>query len=344
MARISAGIPSQLNPLSTPDSTVTKWNRSIFLQRPDAGKNISQSLALSMSRRRDPIIRESVKQAAPGVLDTSIKFKPSSITSTNHEISESKPDLNISIRKSYRNFLQQKKSDGKKENHEVLTITLDKQILKLRAGDKLSSKELENISEAMEKLSAWLSSQMTDDKKINELGSSIKECLVILEKAKAYKANEEESQSVVAEASKSVVAEASQSVSEKNATSQKSMPSNSLSTSTRNKGLLSHFEKHMRESLKKSKSFDYEVTVSMARSILMKLENEGRLSLENLTNEFEEKMKSMARNKISKQKLNAVEIGILNHKLQDSFKNAQKDEAMQQISLEKMRSTLSTNA
>ena len=336
MARISAGIPSQLNPLSTPDSTATKWNRSIFLQRPDAGKNISQSLALSMSRRRDPIIRESVKQAAPGVLDTSIKFKPSSITSTNHEISESKPDLNISIRKSYRNFLQQKKSDGKKENHEVLTITLDKQILKLRAGDKLSSKELENISEAMEKLSAWLSSQMTDDKKINELGSSIKECLVILEKAKAYKANEEESQSVVAEAS--------QSVSEKNATSQKSMPSNSLSTSTRNKGLLSHFEKHMRESLKKSKSFDYEVTVSMARSILMKLENEGRLSLENLTNEFEEKMKSMARNKISKQKLNAVEIGILNHKLQDSFKNAQKDEAMQQISLEKMRSTLSTNA
>ena len=336
MARISAGIPSQLNPLSTPDSTATKWNRSIFLQRPDAGKNISQSLALSMSRRRDPIIRESVKQAAPGVLDTSIKFKPSSITSTNHEIAESKPDLNISIRKSYRNFLQQKKSDGKKENHEVLTITLDKQILKLRAGDKLSSKELENISEAMEKLSAWLSSQMTDDKKINELGSSIKECLVILEKAKAYKANEEESQSVVAEAS--------QSVSEKNATSQKSMPSNSLSTSTRNKGLLSHFEKHMRESLKKSKSFDYEVTVSMARSILMKLENEGRLSLENLTNEFEEKMKSMARNKISKQKLNAVEIGILNHKLQDSFKNAQKDEAMQQISLEKMRSTLSTNA
>ena len=336
MARISAGTPSQLNPLSTPDSTATKWNRSIFLQRPDAGKNISQSLALSMSRRRDPIIRESVKQAAPGVLDTSIKFKPSSITSTNHEISESKPDLNISIRKSYRNFLQQKKSDGKKENHEVLTITLDKQILKLRAGDKLSSKELENISEAMEKLSAWLSSQMTDDKKINELGSSIKECLVILEKAKAYKANEEESQSVVAEAS--------QSVSEKNATSQKSMPSNSLSTSTRNKGLLSHFEKHMRESLKKSKSFDYEVTVSMARSILMKLENEGRLSLENLTNEFEEKMKSMARNKISKQKLNAVEIGILNHKLQDSFKKAQQDEAMQQISLEKMRSTLSTNA
>lgn len=140
MARISAGIPSQLNPLSTPDSTATKWNRSIFLQRPDAGKNISQSLALSMSRRRDPIIRESVKQAAPGVLDTSIKFKPSSITSTNHEIAESKPDLNISIRKSYRNFLQQKKSDGKKENHEVLTITLDKQILKLRAGDKLSSK------------------------------------------------------------------------------------------------------------------------------------------------------------------------------------------------------------
>jgi ribosomal protein S25 len=180
----------------------------------------------------------------------------------------------------------------------------------------------------MEKLSAWLSSQMTDDKKINELGSSIKECLVILEKAKAYETNEE----------------ASQSANEKKATSQKPVPPNSLSTPTRNKELLLNFEKHMRESLKNSKSFDYEVTVSMARSILMKLENEGRLSLENLTNEFEEKMKSMARNKISKQKLNAVEIGILNHKLQDSFKKAQQDEAMQQISLEKMRSTLSTNA
>ncbi|MFZ9257481.1 MAG: hypothetical protein ACO223_11585, partial [Burkholderiaceae bacterium] len=77
---------------------------------------------------------------------------------------------------------------------------------------------------------------------------------------------------------------------------------------------------------------------------LMKLENEGRLNSENLTNDFEEKMKSLARNKINKQKLNSVEIGILNHKLQDSFKKAKHDEVIQQISDEKMRSTLSTNA
>lgn len=328
MARISAGIPSQLNPLSTPDSTATKWNRSILSQRSDSGKNISQSLALSLSRLRDPKIRESVKQAAPGVLDTSIKSKSSSFTSTNHEISGSKPDLNSSIRKSYRNFLQQNKSDGKKEDHEVLTITLNKQILKLRAGDKLSSKELTNISETMENLSSWLSSQMTDNEKIKELGSSKQECLVILEKAKAYKTHEEASQSII----------------EKNATHKQPVLTNFLSTPIRNKELLFHFEKHMRESLKNSKSFDYEVTVSIARSILMKLENEGRLNSENLTNDFEEKMKSLARNKINKQKLNSVEIGILNHKLQDSFKKAKHDEVIQQISDEKMRSTLSTNA
>ena len=57
----------------------------------------------------------------------------------------------------------------------MLTITLDKQILKLRAGDKLSSKELANISETMENLSSWLASQMTDNEKIKEFGSSKKE-------------------------------------------------------------------------------------------------------------------------------------------------------------------------
>ena len=61
---------------------------------------------------------------------------------------------------------------------------LDKQILKLRAGEKLSNQELSNITNTMETVSTWLTSQMTGNDKTRALGPARDECLYILEKAK----------------------------------------------------------------------------------------------------------------------------------------------------------------
>ena len=164
MPRVSAGTPSPLNGISVQDSTPAKWKSTQFSQRPDSVKALSQSLSLSLNRMRNPQVRQTVMQAAPTSLDISIKSQSSNTTSVIRGKQEFKEGLNTSIKNAYRDFLEQNKSTTKKENHEVLTFTLDKQISKLRAGANPSASELANIADTMEKVSTWLSSKMTGEK------------------------------------------------------------------------------------------------------------------------------------------------------------------------------------
>lgn len=335
MARVSADTRSSLNSISAQEFPAAKWNSSVFSKRPDSVKALSQSLSQSLGRMRNPQIQEAVKQAAPASLETSIKSQSSAVTSNGREKPAQKEGLNTSIKKSYRDFLMQKKTDGKKENHEVLTLVLDKQILKLRAGEKLSNQELSNITNTMETVSTWLTSQMTGNDKTRALGPARDECLYILEKAKKRAPAE-----LPSKASEAV----SQPVSEKHMTPQQALQQGRKATPIKNELLLANFDKNIRAHLRNSESFDYESTVSVARSVFIKLENEGRLNSENLTTAFETEIKATLKNKINKQKLNTTEIKILNYKLTESFNKAKGEEVQQQISDEKMRPDLTKRA
>lgn len=326
MAKVTGGTHIPLNPVSSPDSTATKWNSAVYSHRPGSGKAASQSLTMSLGRMRDPKIMQAVKQAAPSALDTSIKSqRPGTITAIPEKII-SKPTPNELVKKGYRFFLLHNKSIGikenqKKENHELMTFTLDKQLSKLRAGEKLSNVELTNVITAMEKTIPFLTLQMTGKEKTEELGPSRDECIYILEKAKKQQATESVSKSSQ---------EVSQPTSKKNVNPERSVGSTALPIQPKNEKLLSYFDKHIRESLKHSKSFDYESTVSTMRSTFINLEKKGKLNSDDLKEEFTAKITATSRNMINKQKLNAVEIEILNYKLLESFKKAQQDEAMAQ--------------